>query len=274
MYTYSDFCQDTDYLVFKGLRKREIGVSYLGNPIIALESGSPDVIVTGGIHARENISVYAAMMCAYRVLRSKLGNVAVVPLLNPDGLLLVEKGAFFAGAKELSRLCNGDFGIWKANARAVDLNVNFDAGFGTGACNVFSPAAANYVGVAPFSESETRAIADYTVEVKPAVTLSFHAQGREIYWYFGQTGETKTRDRQIAEKLAETTGYALIDSDLGSAGGYKDWCIKKLGIPSFTVELGLGTHPLPEDMYSAEWRRISGLADTLSVIGENLRKNL
>jgi len=35
----------------------------------------------------------------------------------------------------------------------------------------------------------------------------------------------------------------------GSVGGYKDWCIQRFGIPSFTVEVGKDvlTHPLRED---------------------------
>jgi hypothetical protein len=35
----------------------------------------------------------------------------------------------------------------------------------------------------------------------------------------------------------------------GSAGGYKDWCVEKLGIPAFTVEVGKDelSHPLGEE---------------------------
>ena len=35
---------------------------------------------------------------------------------------------------------------------------------------------------------------------------------------------------------------------VGSVGGYKDWCIEKLGISAFTVEVGKDSyaHPLGE----------------------------
>lgn len=273
MYTYLNFLNDIDYLVFKGLKRREIGLSALGNPIVAIETGNrPDVIITGGIHARENISVFAAMMVAFSALRNGINNLAVIPLLNPDGALLVEKGAFFEGSEWLSELCNGDFSYWKANANAVDLNVNFDAEFGRGKQNVFAPAPQNYVGPYAFSEPETRAIRDYTLELMPALTLSFHSSGREIYWFFGQSAALAERDRAVAQAFSEITGYARIDSDLGSAGGYKDWCISKLGITALTFELSVGKHPLPESAYDDEWfGRLLKVPQTASELGAALR---
>ena len=41
----------------------------------------------------------------------------------------------------------------------------------------------------------------------------------------------------IAKALAKVTGYA-VKNPQGSAGGYKDWCIEKLHVPSFTIEVG------------------------------------
>ena len=57
--------------------------------------------------------------------------------------------------------------------------------------------------------------------------------------------------RATLTDLAERTGYrARVIT--GSAGGYKDWCIRALGIPAFTIEAGsdalrhpLGEHSLP-----------------------------
>ena len=56
------------------------------------------------------------------------------------------------------------------------------------------------------------------------------------------------RDKQIAKEISKITGYRLA-SGKGSAGGYKDWCVQALGIPSFTVEAGADEreHPLGED---------------------------
>ena len=61
-------------------------------------------------------------------------------------------------------------------------------------------------------------------------------------------GGAAARDEALAAVLAEETGYAPARA-AGSHGGYKDWCIRALGIPSFTVEAGADEreHPLGED---------------------------
>ena len=60
-----------------------------------------------------------------------------------------------------------------------------------------------------------------------------------------QSEENITRDRLIGEKLSEITGYPLIFTE-NSTGGYKDWCIEKLSISAFTIEVGSDKykHPL------------------------------
>lgn len=132
--------------------------------------------------------------------------------------------------------------LWKANARGVDLNCNFDADWGSGRLNTRERGGENCIGDSPFSEVETVALKEFTLKVRPYVTFSFHTKGEEIYWEYGGMG-----DRRGAEILASATGYKpkII---YGSAGGYKDWCIKKLRIPSYTVECGSDslTHPITD----------------------------
>ena len=176
--------------------------------------------------------------------------------------------ALGAAGEALIRLNGGsrDFSLWKANARGVDLNVNFDANFGQGRQNVFSPAPENYVGEYPFSEPETRALRDFTLETGPDLTISYHAKGRLVYWYFGQRGEAKERDRRIAAAAAKTLGYSLGAAFTDSAGGYKDWCVSALGIPALTIETVRDTlaHPLPENaLTEAEKRRNFALINTI-----------
>lgn len=242
------------YLAAVGFETGSVGKSVLGNDIyyVRIGTGEKRIIVTGGIHARENVSSYTVARMAYYASGQKFdGSIYYVPMLNPDGALLREKGAgYVGGAKEAFLIeCNGgsrDFSLWKANINAVDLNTNFDARWGTGAQNIRYPAPANYIGPEPFSEPETRAIAAFTVKVGAELTLSYHAMGREIYWYFYQRA-TLERDRDIAEFIAaQLTGYRLDGAFTTSAGGYKDWCIAKFGIPAYTIELvGQGEHPLP-----------------------------
>ena len=143
---------------------------------------------------------------------------------------------------------NEDFSLWKANGRGVDLNVNFPARWGTGAKNTRRAGGENYIGRCPFSEKETLALKRFTEGICPDYTVSYHTKGEEIYWYFYQGEEACIRDLALAKVLSKSTGYPLAFAG-NSAGGYKDWCIERFGIPSFTVEVGKDSlpHPLKEE---------------------------
>ena len=141
-----------------------------------------------------------------------------------------------------------DFSLWKANARGVDLNVNFAARWGKGAKNLRTAGAENYIGERPFSEPETQALKAFTQKIKPAYTVSYHTKGEEIYWRYFQKGKALARDKRMAKALSSATGYPLKEAK-GSVGGYKDWCISKLKIPAFTIEAGNDeySHPIGFD---------------------------
>ena len=228
-----------------------IGHSVFYRPIFAVKIGvgRPMGIAQYAIHGREFITARLAVE-QYKI-GVKKGSCWLVPLVNPDGALLSETGIKSAKKRYRDKLLktnkSEDFSLWKANGRGVDLNVNFDADWGQGAKNVFQPSGENYVGKQPFSEPESRALKRFTLKIKPDYTLSYHTKGEEIYWYFYQSGEALERDRTLAERLSALTGYSLAYAK-GSVGGYKDWCIEKLGIPSFTVETGSDEflHPLKD----------------------------
>ncbi|MCL2797889.1 MAG: hypothetical protein FWD58_07540 [Firmicutes bacterium] len=178
------------------------------------------------------------------------GGIYFIPMCNPDGNTLIAKGLCGIRSAELRQpLCeilkNKNRALFKANARGVDLNVNFDAGWGTGRQNTREAGCENYIGPHPFSEPETKALRDFTLAVCPAATVSYHCIGRELYWEFGQSGDTRARDLAIAKFLNERLGYKIAPDDGTSAGGYKDWCIEALGIPSFTIELVSDEHTHP-----------------------------
>lgn len=234
--------------------KRVIGRSVCGQPIVALHAGGEgkQLLLQYAIHAREWITALIALEHAARGVPR--GGAWILPISDPDGAALALRGEAFLRALPPGRrefLINinnsADFSLWKANADAVDLNVNFDAAWGTGVQNVRFPAPGNYIGPAPFSEPESRALRDFTLAVRPAATVSYHTKGAEIYWEFGQSGEALARDEALALALAAETGYRsrII---AGSAGGYKDWCIRTLGIPAFTIEAGNDAlaHPVGE----------------------------
>lgn len=257
--------------LYNGIKteKQIIGKSLLGRDIYAVKigCGRPMGIVQYAIHGREYITARLAELHAS--LGMHTGSCWLVPLANPDGALLSEQGiSSVADEKRKADLLvlNGgseDFSLWKANARGVDLNVNFDAAWGKGKYNVRKAGRENYIGKRPFSEVETLALKEFTLKIKPDYTVSYHTKGEEIYWYFYQSTRTCPRDKTLAQVLSQATGYPLGDA-MGSAGGYKDWCIQTLGIPAFTVEVGADTltHPIGEE----------GLENILSKNGTALQK--
>lgn len=211
---------------YKG-KKCVIGYSFYGKEIFAFHIGSPvgrQFISTYAIHGREWITARLAVKHIKRGV--KKGGGWVIPLVNPDG----------------AKISQTVKPMWKANARGVDLNCNFDADWGSGRLNTAERGGENCIGDYPFSEAETAALRDFTLKIRPFVTLSFHTKGEEIYWQYDGAG-----DSSGARILSSATGY---ESKIiyGSAGGYKDWCIKKLGIPAYTIECGFDglAHPITE----------------------------
>lgn len=254
--------------------KAEIGKTLFGRTMYAVKvgDGSPVGLVQCAIHGREFITARIAME-QYRAGVAR-GSCWFIPLVNPDGALLSEIGLDTAPVEwrgYLTDINRGkDFSLWKANGRGVDLNVNFDAKWGTGVKNTRTPGAENYIGTHPFSEPETQVLKNFTEKVKPDYTISYHTKGEEIYWYFSQSSRTCPRDFYLAGVLSTATGYPL-ESAQGSAGGYKDWCIEKLGIPAFTVEVGDDAlpHPLGEnalqDMIEKNGRAVFALSKEIEV---------
>lgn len=178
-------------------------------------------------------------------------SLTVVPCLNPDGVEIAVAGAGTAGRWEpLVREC-GETERWQANVRGVDLNHNFDAGF---AClqameeqaGITGPGPTRYGGAYPFSEPESKALAEFCKQYAPHQAYAFHSQGEEIYYCYGK--RTPARSRLMAQVLASASGYRLAQPEgLASHGGFKDWFIEYFGAPAFTIEIGRGKNPLPAE---------------------------
>ncbi len=295
IYSYSDLCEDLEALktAYPGkLDYKELAVTADGRKVFAVVAGNPDadraIIIQAGIHAREYMTSQLVMnqlefYLAYadegdygqRNAGAMLDEVAVwiVPMANPDGIAISQYG--MDGIREVSIRSDvqewyrrdrasgatiytfADYlKYWKANARGVDLNRNFDYGFReyVGAAE---PGAQKYKGSAAGSEAETAALVRLTEEVKPVLTISYHATGSVIYWDYGQTGELRERCESMVKKISQVNGNEIryASSDKQDAAGYGDWCVMSKGIPSATIEIGVGTAPLGISEYSDIWKR-------------------
>ena len=246
-----------------------IGKSVCGNDILCAHCGSYDgkqIIITAAIHARE---CYTALVVLKQIseFSAVRGGAYFIPLVNPDGAAFFESGATFGHV--FLRTNAHMHKSWKANADGIDLNCNFDANFGTGAQqNRNAPAAHGYVGQYPLSAPESKALCDFTISVMPDATVSYHCMGGELYWQFFQDKKRLERDDKFAAAVARRIGVKKVDGELDSAGGYKDFCVQKLHIPAFTIELiKRGKHPFEPSDYEAD---IAANADLPSFILDHL----
>lgn len=134
---------------------RVVGRSHEGRAIHAVRvsrGGTTPIVIDGGHHAREWLSLMVPLCIADRWARSEdprirrvLGRVALVvaPLVNPDG---------YAYSWTTDR-------YWRKNrnGEGVDLARNYSVGWG-GASSSGDPSSPNYRGEDAFSEPETRAV--------------------------------------------------------------------------------------------------------------------
>lgn len=251
--------------VYPFLTAETIGQSVMGKPIysLSLGKGPREIHVNGAVHANEWVTSAVLMKFMERAAASLAGELAIgginasrlfstcclraIPMVNPDGVELSQEGS--AGhplRDELLRMNGGSgrFHRWKANIRGIDLNDQFPAYWSEEAARrgVAGPGPRDYGGSAPLTEPEALALADYTRRKSPALVLSFHAQGREIYWNY--RGLEPADSTLWADRFARVSGYRAVRLE-GSDAGFKDWFIYEFGRPGFTVEVGWGMNPLP-----------------------------
>lgn len=269
-----DFCRVRDKIyALKGkypfLKLGVIGKSVLGRELYSLQIGTAKetVLYAGAFHGQERLTTlvllrFAEALCHALQEDSELSGVSarralfgrsllIVPDVNPDGCDAALCGAKACGsaAARIYQLCEGDFSVWNANARGVDLNHNFDAGWEIlhemeRRAGIYGPAPRRYGGPRPESEPETCALTALCRQTDVRTVMAFHSQGEEIYWSYGE--HTPPRSRRMAEILSASSGYAMEEPmGLASHGGFKDWFIEKFGRPGFTVEIGRGKNPLP-----------------------------
>ncbi len=265
----------------------EYGNSVMGRPLYALRFGRGDTqtLYNAVHHANEWITAplllrFVETLCAAYVAGDGVYGygaqdlfsavtLTVAPMVNPDGADLVvgelTDGPFFETAKRYA----ADYpeipfpAGWKANLQGVDPNLQYPAGWDKAreikfAEGYTTPGPRDYVGSAPLTAPESRALYELAKALDPALTLSYHTQGGIIYWKYLDIippGATA-----ISREFARASGYVLADVPYESGyAGFKDWFIEAYNRPGYTIEAGRGENPLPVSQAGEIWRDNLGI---------------
>ena len=258
---------------YPAIRQKTIGHSVSGReiPVLIFGKGSHHVSYNAAHHANEWITtpILLKFLEEYAQAQAEGGQIAnleaallfsattlhLIPMVCPDGVDIAT-GALDRGPDyEYAMLLAENYPHipfpqgFKANLRGVDLNLQYLAGWEQAQKIKFSqgftrPGPRDYVGKAPLSEPESRALYDYTLQNDFSLTLSYHSQGEIIYWRYLDL--LPPSSSEIGKIFARLSGYSLEETPYASGhAGYKDWFILHHNRPGCTIEVGLGESPLP-----------------------------
>ena len=197
-----------------------IGQSAEGRPLPVIEIGEGPraVLLIGGLHtgAEDNSRVIAEQIAAHLALHPELVpasvTVYVLPSANPDG-----------SARGIH-----------TNARGVDLNRNWPAGdWIADACHPSTGCRPGHGGPAPLSEPETAALYAFIEELRPEVTVVWHAEAPLV-----EANEVVGADG-YGRAFADVAGYPYVEewTAYRITGQLIDALEQRLGLRAFDVEL-------------------------------------
>ncbi|MBU3112944.1 M14 family metallopeptidase [Clostridium lacusfryxellense] len=288
VYTNIDYTYDIMKRNLEGLKVRypfielgSAGKSQLGKELyyVKLGKGPNKVFYNASHHAIEWITTVLLMKFVENFSKSyALGQsiegynvndiwnkstIYVMPMVNPDGVDLVLNGLSPSNPyyNDLIKWNNGSLDFsknWSANIRGVDLNHNYDAMWqeskdAEASYGVYGPGPTRYSGTSPESETETKAVANFTRANDFRLVIAYHSQGEVIYWNYQNLATDEAK--RIATIFSQLSGYQLGETTgITSYAGYKDWFIEKYRRPGYTIEVGLGVNPLPISQFNKIYR--------------------
>jgi hypothetical protein len=205
----------------------------------------------GGVHAREIANPEMLMTFAKQLVEGygrdaditnilDTRQVDLVPIVNPDGHVVVEKG--FTGAAGGNPMKRKN----TVGRDGTDVNRNFDWHWGgPGASS--SPSSDTYRGASAGSDPETQAVQSYTLARKPNLFTDWHSYSRLDMYPWGDSRD-KAPDyaglKAVAEKYASFNHYSPEQSIelYPTTGTTDDFAYGKARIPAFAVETGDSFH--------------------------------
>jgi len=252
------------------IKTGSIGKSVEGRELLLIKLGKGDkkILLAGAHHAREyitstflleTIDEYARRYTTdgafgdydVKSLLEKV-TVYVVPMVNPDGVNLVQNGV--ESVKEPKkvksmRMLQDSYAEWKANINGVDLNRQYPCHWDEKQSNTDVPSSEMYKGTAPATEPEVQALMALCEENDFLLAASFHTKGEVIYWADSGTQDSIAAGSSIAQTMADITGYDLMpvsEDPSIYAAGFENWFRQDFLRPAFCVELtptGNGSTP-------------------------------
>ena len=251
--------------------------------VIGNQKSGRSLIVIGAIHAREYMTTQLCMAQIELYLQNyndKIGvtstnevlnRIAVhyIPMANPDGVSISQSGLSAIQNASLKNALKKMPGAdktkyWKANARGVDLNKNFNynyiAKYGG------KRGSEGYTGESVNSEPETKAIVAFLDKMKSSGTLkgliNYHATGSILFGDAkGSVKPVVTKMYELAKKItgyADSSGYEESvneHSKKKNIGNLREYAMYKKNIPCITLEIGKNACPLSAGEFYSIWKK-------------------
>ncbi len=199
-----------------------IGSSLKGRAITAYSfgSGAKTILFTGGIHGSEP-SGYTTMQALVQYLQANGDSIpadkriVIVPNTNPDAVATNSRN----------------------NSRNVNVDRNFPTANWSASIETTSGTLPTGGGTSPGSEPEAAALITLVRQLKPRLSISYHAQGRLV-------GANKFADSvSIGDIYSSTVGYKTMYYNAEAVMGYpmtgelEDWMGEEMNIPAILIEL-------------------------------------
>jgi g-D-glutamyl-meso-diaminopimelate peptidase len=290
-YTYEEMQSDIKKLkkaYGDRLQISSLGQSYDNREIYLIVIGNTEakrkVLIQSAMHGREYMAAQLTMKqiefyCKnyysgfykgkyYSELFDKCA-FYIIPMMNPDGVTISQFGASGINNKKLrdkiikirkkehKSKWTDYYKNWKANARGVDLNSNFDSNWSSFNDRHSGPASKGYKGKSAASEKESQILVDLYEDINPSITINYHATGSVIYWNFGQKESLYKKTVTWRNRIKKLTNYSLIYNRNGKtkAPGFGDWVSRKKKSVVFTIEIGTEICPLKTSSFQKIWNK-------------------
>ncbi len=248
------------------------------------------LLIDAGLHSRETYNSFVLLKTIEDYAKDYYDNsiipdidvknllvnnvVHLIVNCNPDGYDLTKFGLDSVQNQNtkdylINNISDKNYSYFKANIKGVDLNRNFeDIYYNTisdkwvNQWNVnyvplvsYRPSSQFYSGSAENSEAETQALSKYYLKYDFRAYLSYHSQGRVIYYYQGHhSNQYNNLGRDYSEITKNITNYTIMPDDGIIGYGYASYFVANNTLkPFITVETTVGTLPTPINLYKTEY---------------------